>query len=746
MLLLSLFIAQVLACILQKAAVGISAPPWSDDGKIISSSSSSSSSGGSSALFKRHLLRGGGEKFDIASNLDAYIKGFEVHQNNDVRALFTPFKNDENNDTTVSPYKNNNNDDCYWSNLRITCPRSPLYLGVYDRDKTFLGPDKGRHTPVIKFQDCLHKRKLLYDLADKPLVDLLDIVIIASDGVDLELLLQNWEIEIKNYHSIIIVDDTYKKPLPAMPTWLRYEVHTSVSLRAHLGSNSWLIGSAQGGLGDGPSMAFMGGWISLKEYVYVIYDHNKPSVALTTKGSSSCLNVVESHMFNVLTPAIDDYRHCIDNSTAKMPKTLAEQLQNVYIRKPVISLEIKDSQRTHGGSYVMPLGTSHYSPIFRLSFFCPRMLTSAYWLFTPSSNQLYDGSNFSEYAEVAHFVSNWMLKLYLDWYRAGVKVVQSPPLSSLPSTFNDLPTEFGINFDRKLSLYGLQEDNKRYFVESWARMSDKAQKVLAVLNTRINSFNISKAKSRRNNQCGKHQEYSLTCFTTEISKHVFGDPGGESNDFIKYMYKLSTSHFQVWSSRKALNHKLFPVSIKSYTKPKRNDTCAVITISHNEKELFPIWFRYYSQHFNHRDMFILDHMTTDGSLSNLPKEVNLHKFNVKSAMPIHERSDIVRYYQDFLLRQGYKCIVFSDVDEIIAPDPLAYPGGLKEYLQKFVENESLLYIRVKAFDLVITIITFIHSFIHSSVRSFIDSFHLFFTQSFFLSFIHLQSNKKLNYI
>lgn len=432
-------------------------------------------------------------------------------------------------------------------------------------------------------------------------------------------------------------------------------------------------------------------------------------------------------MFNVLTPAIDDLRHCVDNSTTKTPKTLAEQLQNVYIRKTVISLEIKDTLQTratlrhlHAGSYVMPLGQSHYSPIFRLSFFCPRMLTSAYWLFTPSSNQLYDGSNFSEYTEVAHFVSNWMLKMYLDWYRTGVKVVPPSSLSSLTSTSYDLSTDLGINFDRKQSLFGLQQDNKRYFVESWVRMSDKAQKVLAVLNARINSFNISKAKTRRNNQCSKHQEYSLTCFTTEISKHVFGDPS-ESNDFVKYLYKLSTSHFQVWSSRKALNHKLFPVSVKSYIKPKLNDTCAVITISHNEKELFPIWFRYYSQHFNHRDMFILDHMTTDGSLSNLPKEVNLLKFNIKSAMPIHERSDIVRYYQDFLLRQGYKCIVFSDVDEIIAPDPLAYHGGLKEYLQKFVENESLLYVRVKAFDLVITIVVFnyssIYSFIHFTYSS-----------------------------
>lgn len=43
-------------------------------------------------------------------------------------------------------------------------------------------------------------------------------------------------------------------------------------------------------------------------------------------------------------------------------------------------------------------------------------------------------------------------------------------------------------------------------------------------------------------------------------------------------------------------------------------------------------------------------------------------------------------YQRRFFRYGYKCVLLSDVDEIMIPDPDKYPGGLSQYLTAFVNN------------------------------------------------------------
>ena len=119
------------------------------------------------------------------------------------------------------------------------------------------------------------------------------------------------------------------------------------------------------------------------------------------------------------------------------------------------------------------------------------------------------------------------------------------------------------------------------------------------------------------------------------------------------------------------------------SKESLKSTCAVITIVRDEAELLPLWMRYYSRHVPLEDMYVLDHLTTDNSThpSKLPDEINYKVLYGNSfAMPVVFRSWQINKYQDRLLRFGYKCVIFSDTDEIIVPDPLKYPGGLKEYV------------------------------------------------------------------
>lgn len=102
---------------------------------------------------------------------------------------------------------------------------------------------------------------------------------------------------------------------------------------------------------------------------------------------------------------------------------------------------------------------------------------------------------------------------------------------------------------------------------------------------------------------------------------------------------------------------------------------AVFTIVKNEKYFFPIWLRYYSQHFS--DIFVLDHNTTDGSIiDGAFIKVPLHH---KFAWDHHWMRKTVSEYQQYLLRQ-YRTVLFTEVDEIIIPDPKYYQD-LQSYIQ-----------------------------------------------------------------
>jgi hypothetical protein len=50
-----------------------------------------------------------------------------------------------------------------------------------------------------------------------------------------------------------------------------------------------------------------------------------------------------------------------------------------------------------------------------------------------------------------------------------------------------------------------------------------------------------------------------------------------------------------------------------------------------------------------------------------------------------------------LLRWGYKCVLLSDVDELMIPDPDKYPGGLSEYIAKFENDTEKIYLRMTGY-------------------------------------------------
>jgi hypothetical protein len=107
---------------------------------------------------------------------------------------------------------------------------------------------------------------------------------------------------------------------------------------------------------------------------------------------------------------------------------------------------------------------------------------------------------------------------------------------------------------------------------------------------------------------------------------------------------------------------------------------AVFTIVQNEPVFLPLWLRYYGRFFDPSDIYVLDHDSTDGSTSGLAGRC--------AVVPVHRTlsfdhtwlRDTAGSFQRFLLN-SYDTVLFTEADEIIAPDPARY-RDLGDYIER----------------------------------------------------------------
>jgi hypothetical protein len=107
---------------------------------------------------------------------------------------------------------------------------------------------------------------------------------------------------------------------------------------------------------------------------------------------------------------------------------------------------------------------------------------------------------------------------------------------------------------------------------------------------------------------------------------------------------------------------------------------AVVTIVRNESVFLPIWLGYYSRFFQAEDIYVLDHQSTDGS-------TDTGGFvRVAVSQPDYGAAwqrDVVQRYQHQLV-DCYDVVLYTDVDEIVAPDPRHCDLG--EYIDRFDQD------------------------------------------------------------
>lgn len=524
--------------------------------------------------------------------------------------------------------------------------------------------------------------------------NLLDLILVLSKNDNFETTVRHWENELRRFHVIIIVEDGTDLKDYIFPSWMDYEAHTCESIRERLGRNAWAVGDKMGGTGNGIGIASFGSWVSSKDYNFIIDPYSRPY-----NSSHTDLSFLEEHLYNLVSPSnnkyfdasLDPYR-----PHANFPKGMPHYLkrghhtalsQGLHINDrnyDAITQQLKfgDSQSIGAGSLPDRTRTIPQGSLFSVSMtnvmYNPNFIGPAFLVFNPNPNRLYNGHNFSEFIGVGEIIAGWAVKRTLDWTHTGAKI--GPP-------FVERKTTREYEFGKLL-------EEIRYFNSTTEWYLD-AYNYFQFFDVNLNT------KLDRNPVCplGFQIEIPIICFVSEL-QHFVGKKLGVKYPFFKYYYDVSFSYFQIWYARKTFGSELVPVSVQRSRGPyNENSTCALITIVHNEKDLFPVWLRYYMRHINVNDIYVFDHMTTDGSLDNLPEGVNKLVFDNKWIMPVLARSQLVQKYQDYFIRQGYKCVLFSDIDELIVPNPAKYPGGLKEYLQKFIEDDSKKYWRVDAYEL-----------------------------------------------
>jgi uncharacterized protein YxjI len=105
--------------------------------------------------------------------------------------------------------------------------------------------------------------------------------------------------------------------------------------------------------------------------------------------------------------------------------------------------------------------------------------------------------------------------------------------------------------------------------------------------------------------------------------------------------------------------------------------CAVFTMARNERVFLPIWLNYYSKFFPQEDIFVLDHLTDDGSTENL--KCNVLRLDYELAYDEEWR---VTTFQNKVkeLLSSYECVICTDTDELLFSPNLPLDKLIDEFL------------------------------------------------------------------
>jgi Glycosyl transferase family 2 len=104
---------------------------------------------------------------------------------------------------------------------------------------------------------------------------------------------------------------------------------------------------------------------------------------------------------------------------------------------------------------------------------------------------------------------------------------------------------------------------------------------------------------------------------------------------------------------------------------------AAITFCRDEGRMLPLWIRYYGGQFGVENLYVVDDNSEDGSTDDLACNV-LHIPPIRGGKFESTRMKFLAGLAASL-RTLYDCVVFTDVDEFVVPDPARH-SGLKDFI------------------------------------------------------------------
>lgn len=107
---------------------------------------------------------------------------------------------------------------------------------------------------------------------------------------------------------------------------------------------------------------------------------------------------------------------------------------------------------------------------------------------------------------------------------------------------------------------------------------------------------------------------------------------------------------------------------------------AVFSICKNEEFFLPKFINHYSKFINKEDIYILDHMSEDGSTKNL--EVNVIPVINEVVFDHYWLKAVVESFQRELLKK-YKVVIFAECDEFL----FSRDGNFRNYLKEFLKSD-----------------------------------------------------------
>jgi len=123
---------------------------------------------------------------------------------------------------------------------------------------------------------------------------------------------------------------------------------------------------------------------------------------------------------------------------------------------------------------------------------------------------------------------------------------------------------------------------------------------------------------------------------------------------------------------------------------------AVFTVQHDEDFYLPMWLKYYEEHFDAQDIYVVSHncteLTKDILESAEQRGINVDRVNTNEIFNHAWLNDLVHGYQRKLL-ENYEYVLFVDCDEIVAP--------ANQSLKSFVNNASDVAYRCYGYELIL---------------------------------------------